>query len=119
MRWRRIHGREVSTPLLNLRAQMLDCRREKTPAFQAVSLLFALVFLTVRWGVGVPASVGWWGECVALMRAGDPRLRLPVLYFAMASNLMLNGFNLFWGAKVIRGFLRVLMGERRSASRKK
>jgi len=93
---------EASTPLLNLRSQLIACRLTHTRTFSCANVGFAAAFLIIRWGFGMPGSVFWWNDSIALLRAGDPRLRPQVVFVTMAANLALNSLNVWWGSKVRR-----------------
>lgn len=114
---------EASTPLLNLRSQLIACRLTHTRTFSCANVGFAAAFLIIRcvprhrtsrrvvsptkppprrWGFGMPGSVFWWSDSIALLRAGDPRLRPHVVFVTMAANLALNSLNVWWGSKVRR-----------------
>ena len=101
---------EISTPFLNLRSQLLACKRTDSTLFRAVSVAFALSFLGVRWLIGMPGSAIWYVESYQLIRAGHPLLRPRMLCTALALNLMLNVFNVMWGLKVAKGLVRALGG---------
>lgn len=115
---------EASTPLLNLRAQLIACKRTEGAFFTAVSVGFAALFLGVRLGCGLPGSAKWWGESLTLLarhHAGtaDPRYRPAVTYYALAANVLLNSLNLFWAYKILSGLARLAGGGGAAGSGKK
>ncbi|EOD36038.1 hypothetical protein EMIHUDRAFT_226886 [Emiliania huxleyi CCMP1516] len=107
---------EASTPLLNLRSQLIACRLTHTRTFSCANVGFAAAFLIIRWGFGMPGSVFWWSDSIALLRAGDPRLRPHVVFVTMAANLALNSLNVWWGSKVLAGVARLARGRGESGA---
>ena len=101
---------EISTPLLNLRQQLLACKRTDTRLFRLASLGFAFLFLLCRWVVGLPCSVLWWADCLRQLRdhGDDPRFKPHVLGASVAANVFLNGLNIYWGRLVIKASRRTL-----------
>jgi len=105
---------EISTPLLNLRAQLIACGLTHTRTFAIANVGFAIMFLLIRWVFGIPLSIAWWADSVRTLREADPRLKPYVIYVTCASNIMLNGLNLFWGGKIVDGIRKLLSGEERT-----
>jgi hypothetical protein len=47
---------QLSTPLLNFRQQAIACGKTHNRAFALANVGFALTFLVVRWGFGIPGT---------------------------------------------------------------
>ena len=109
---------EASTPLLNLRTHLKECKLTSGSLFMVSNVLFALTFLGVRWGVGLRDSLLFVLEEIALLRAGDPRLRYWALAITLIGICMMNFFNLLWGTMVVKGVLKTL-GLLKSSSKSK
>ena len=107
---------EMSTPLLNLRTQLLACRMSHTKTFAVANVTFAVAFLLVRWVFGIPLSIAWWMDCLRVLREADPRLKPYVVYVTVTGNMLLNCLNLIWGAKIVGGVLKLLRGEVRGGA---
>ena len=105
----------MSPKQLNLRAQLIACGKAEGTLYAVVSLLFAASFLGVRLGLGLPGSVRWWGDMLALLSAEprDPRTRPGLVYYALACNVVLNSLNILWGYKIVVGLVKLIMGKGR------
>jgi len=100
---------EASTPFLNLRMQLLACGKAHTTLFALSNVMFALLFLGVRWGT-LPFSVRWYMRSWPQWRAGEcgppsPMLTLTVGWLSFAGVAM-NLLNVVWGLKVLKGIVR-------------
>jgi len=100
---------EASTPFLNLRMQLLACGKAHTTLFALSNVMFALLFLGVRWGT-LPFSVRWYMRSWPQWRAGEcgppsPMLTLTVCWLSFAGVAM-NVLNVVWGLKVLKGIVR-------------
>ena len=97
------------------RAQLIACGKAEGRLYAAVSVLFAASFLGVRLGLGLPGSVRWWGDMLALLAAEprDPRTNPALVYYALTCNVVLNSLNLLWGYKIVVGLVKLVAGKGR------
>ncbi len=108
---------EASTPLLNLRQQLLACDLAHSRIFAVANIGFAVTFLVVRWLVMFPFTLLWYAENWRLLHAvsRDPRLREWVVYGSVMGNVVMVCLNVWWGLQILRGVAKLLRGERRGA----
>lgn len=96
---------EASTLFLNARKVLLLTGQTKHPLLPVMSQLFAVCFLLVRIIGGMSVSYAFWRAVLKLMQDGVAHSRL-ICAFYLASNLALNGLNVFWFAQILRSIFK-------------
>lgn len=98
---------ELSSIPYNIRMLMIQFGAGRGALYDLVQVAFALSFLGVRLGVGLPASFYWWLDMLDLLRSGKAH-STHICYFFLTANLLLNGLNLFWARGIVNKILRAL-----------
>lgn len=96
---------EASTLFLNARKVLLLTGQTKHPLLPLISQLFAVSFFLVRILGGISVSSSFFRAVLQLLRDGTAHNRL-ICYFYLASNLALNGLNVFWFAQILRSIFK-------------
>lgn len=107
---------EASTPFLNLRMQLITCGKADTAAFHIANVTFAVLFIGVRWGFGLPGSYRWYVEAIDQYHTGqcgdtDSWLLTVTFGYYMVAPAMMNLLNILWGIKILQGVKKVIIGE--------
>ena len=92
---------ELSSIPFNVRIIMLQLGVGKGRAFELVQLAFGLSFLGARLGMGIPASLYWWADMLALLRSGAAH-SVAICVFYLIANLVLNSLNILWASIIVR-----------------
>jgi hypothetical protein len=92
---------EVSSIFLNLRYMLIIAGRSKTSLFAGVEMAFALLFLSIRLGIGLPASWIWLRQEYESYYAGHTQSVAITLYF-VGANVVTNFLNIFWAVGIVK-----------------
>eukprot|EP00474_Spongospora_subterranea_P008839 CRZ09297.1 hypothetical protein [Spongospora subterranea] len=97
---------EASTPFMNLRWAMIHYKMTDHRLFNAVQILFAIIFVAVRNVWGGYASFLIWMEMLPLCWPGaNASLHYLIPVFILMFNILFNTLNGYWALQIVRGFV--------------
>lgn len=109
---------ELSTPFLHVRMILIMAGKTDTLLFKVCHYTFPLTFLVVRILAGVPVSIFWFREMIALVAENTTGTPTAVAVCYMGLNVLLNGLNIFWFSIIVRKALgagKPASGEKKKA----
>lgn len=95
---------ESSTLFVNIRWFLVELGLKESRLYVINGLLLVAVFGGVRIVYGLAASASFWADTYAAALSGG--LPTPIILWYATSNLSLNGLNIFWFSRILRGALK-------------
>ena len=91
---------EISSIFLQIRS-VLSCLEIKGLSIKYAELGFAFSFFVVRMLYGIPLSIAFWKDSIALLRSGKAH-SLFVVWFYFVANIIVNILNTFWFSLILK-----------------
>ena len=96
---------------------MMALLRERYPAAETphsvMRAVFAVAFLAVRGVAWTYMSAFFWFDSVDMLQEGYSS-SVPVTYTFLLTNIFMNGLQMIWGHKVVKGLYAAIAGEPKS-----